>query len=212
MQTADQTFSITLDRFNEGIKARWGRLNNAIRYALVNIANVKFIKLERSSIRILEYSEAAFANKHVLKSQFGHIILLTHNFDYANSITSEVTSTYELVVSGISMEFTVFEDVLDDAVALKSQLEQSIRRTLPMHLPTDSKSLFGIIRKGTPTSGKQIILSRHAQRQACKLYEIQNIGFVCSSENIADNLTKEKKRNPLFEVLQSGSDTINSKQ
>ena len=66
---------ITLDRFNEGARAHWKRLNSAIRYAHDNMVNLKFPKIELNRVRIFGYSDTAFANNADKKSQLGRIIL-----------------------------------------------------------------------------------------------------------------------------------------
>ena len=90
-------------------------------------------------------------------------------------------------------------------MAIRSQIEHALQQSVPMHLMTDSKSLFDIISKGSRTSEKQIMLDIHATRQACQRHEISNIGFVRSEHSIADGLTKEKKQGALLRMMLDGS-------
>ena len=62
---------VTLERFSSSTQAHWKRLSTAIRYAHVNMSNLKFLKIDRDSIRIVGHSDAAFANNHDFKSQLG---------------------------------------------------------------------------------------------------------------------------------------------
>ena len=87
-----------------------------------------------------------------------------------------------------------------------------LKRAVPMHLLTDSKSLFDIISKGTRTSEKRIMLDIHAAREGYRTREISNIGFVRSSSNLADGLTKEKMQKALFQLLQTGKHKIQCDQ
>ena len=57
-----QIAQFTAERFNDDVRATLLRLNAAILYAHYNTAHPKFLKLERSSLRIIGYSDAAFAN------------------------------------------------------------------------------------------------------------------------------------------------------
>ena len=66
--------------------------------------------------------------------------------------------------SVLSAEVIAFADLFDDAFALRSQIEHALGRSIPMHLLTDSKSLFDIISKGSRTSEKRIMLDVHAAR------------------------------------------------
>ena len=56
--------------------------------------------------------------------------------------------------------------MLDDAYAIRSQIEHALQRAVPMHLLTDSKSLFDIISKGSRTSEKRINLDIQAGHQS----------------------------------------------
>ena len=112
----------------------------------------------------------------------------------------------------LSAEAIAFADLFDDAIALRSQLEHAPRRSVPMHLLTDSKSLFNTISKGTRTSEKRIMLDIHAAREGYKKREISNIGFVRSSANLADGLTKEKMQKDLFHLLKSGKHIVQYEQ
>ena len=96
-----------------------------------------------------------------------------------------------------------FADLLDDAFTIRSQLEQATSRAVPMHLLTDSKSLFEITSKSCRTNEKRIMLSVHTARQNYRNQEILNIGFVKFSANIAHGLTKAKMQNNLLELLQT---------
>ena len=52
------------------------------------------------------------------------------------------------------------------------------------------------------------MLGAHTARRAYQLQEISNIGFVISSENIADGLPKSKKQAALLQVLLNGTHQV----
>ena len=70
---------------------------------------------------------------------------------------------------------------------------------------TDSKSLFDIISKGSRTREKRVTLDIHTAQQAYQSRQISNIGFVRSSDNLADGLTKPKMQKAIFNPLQTAS-------
>ena len=148
-----------------------------------------------NNIRIVGYSDAAFANNSDMKSQLGRIILLT---DCSNSAIPIVFKSYKsrrVARSVLSAEVIAFADLFDDALALKSQIEHALQQTVTVHLLTDSKSLFDIISRGSRTSEKRIMLDLQAAREGHEGKEISNIGFFRSSKHLADGLNKEKSRN-----------------
>ncbi len=82
-----------------------------------------------------------------------------------------------VIRSVLSAEVIAFADLFDEAFSIRSQMEQATSRAVPMHLLTDSKSLFDIISKGSRTNEKRIMLDTHAARHAYQNQEISNIGI-----------------------------------
>ena len=88
-----QLAQITGQRFSENASAHVQRLIAAIRYATNNIACIKFPQLDPSSVKLIGYSDAAFANNFDLSLQLGYIILLririTRPYPYPSSPTNQ---------------------------------------------------------------------------------------------------------------------------
>ena len=122
-----QLAQITLERFKDCARAHWKRLNTSIRYAHVNVSNLKFPKLDRDSIRTVGYSDASFANNHDLKSQLGRIILLMDGNDKAVPVIFKSYKSRRVARSVFSAEVIAFADVFDDSLALRSQLEHAFK-------------------------------------------------------------------------------------
>ena len=74
-----QLAQVTKERFDSDALAHIERLNGAVRYAYDYVAYLKFIKLENSSLRIVKYSDAAFANNYDLTSQLRCLVLSKNN-------------------------------------------------------------------------------------------------------------------------------------
>ena len=81
-----------------------------------------------------------------------------------------------------------------------------------MPLQTFSKSLFGIISKGTRKSGNRIMVNIHAARQAYESNEIWNIAFVWSAQNLADSFTKPRMQSSLLNLLKTGRHDVECEQ
>ena len=82
-----------------------------------------------------------------------------------------------------------FADLIDDALAIRKQLEWVLRQPIPVHILMDSKSLFDIITKRGRKSKKQIMLDINVALQAYNAKETKNKGFVRSSHSLADDPT-----------------------
>ena len=207
-----QLAQVTKERFDADPMAHIKKLNNSIRYAHDNIAHLPFPKLDLRSVRIVGYSDAAFANNYDATSQLGRVILLIDDDNNSIPIAFKSYKSRRVTRSVLSAEVIAFANLFDYAFSIRSQIEQALRRGVPMHLLTDSKSLFDIISKGSRTSEKRIMLDIHATREAYRHQEISNIGFVRSQYNLADGLTKPKMQGSLLGVLRKGQHQVQCEQ
>ena len=135
-----QQAQVTEERFNVGAKEYIKRLNSSTKYAHNNVANLLFHKLNMNSVRLVGYSDAAFANNHDLTSLLGRIILLTEEHDNAIPIVFKSYKSRRVTRSVLSAEVIAFADLFDDAFAVRTQFEEATCRAVPMHLFTDSIS------------------------------------------------------------------------
>jgi len=101
-------------------------------------------------------------------------------------------------------EVIAFSDMLDVPVTLAEELRTIYKRVFPLHLFTDSKALFYIISKGSRNSEKRMMLDIPAAREGFRDLIISGIGFVRSSDHLADGLTKTMYRAALQQVLRYG--------
>lgn len=73
--------------------------------------------------------------------------------------------------------------------------------SVPLHIYTDSKSLFDEITKCSHTAEKWLMIDIKAVRNAFKAHAITNIAFVRSENNPADSFTKLTASSALKKVL-----------
>lgn len=90
--------------------------------------------------------------------------------------------------------------MFDVAATLSLELGALYKRKVPLHLFTESKSLFDVISKGSRTSEKRLMLDIAAAREGFRDKLIFDIGFVRSNINLADRLTKLMKQESLQDV------------
>ena len=98
-------------------------------------------------------------------------------------------------------EVIAFSDLFDVDSTLGEELGLLLGYRMPVQLLTASKSLFDFISKGSRTSEKRMMLDIAAAREGFKDKTISDIGFVRSSQNIADGLTKAMQQRALQTVL-----------
>jgi len=117
-----------------------------------------------------------------------------------------------VVRSAMAGEVIAFSDLFDVAAALSSELSVLYGKNIPVQLLTDSKSLFDVISKGSRTSGKRMMLDIAATREGFRNKVISDIGFVRSSNNLADGLTKAMSQAALQQVISTGRINVTPEQ
>ena len=133
-----QLAQITQNVFENEPKKHVKRLNSLVRHAHNIVAHLKFPDLDRNSLRLVGYSDAAYANNHDLSSQLGRIVLLMDDADRFSPISFKSYKSRRVVRSVLAAEVIAFADLFDDAYALRSQFEHALGRSIPMQLMTDS--------------------------------------------------------------------------
>ena len=82
-----------------------------------NVAHLKFPSLERDDVRIVGYSDAAYANNRDLTSQLGRIILLMDKSNNAIPVSFKSYKSRRVTRSVLAAEAIAFADMFDDALS-----------------------------------------------------------------------------------------------
>ena len=207
-----QLAQVTEDRFTREGATVLRRLNKATKYATDNQVAIKIPRLDKDSIRVVGFSDASFANNYDLSTQLGHICLLVDKHANAVPIDFKSYKSRRVVRSAMAGEVIAFSDLFDRAATLAAEIGDILGRKIPVQLLTDSKSLFDVISKGSRTSEKRVMLDIAAAREGFRDKVISDIGFVRSSQNLADGLTKKMAQAALQAVLSTGSLDIKPEQ
>lgn len=94
-------------RFDSDAAAHIKRINQLVRYTKQNSSVIKIPELDRGSVRIVGYSDAAYFNNHDNSSQLGRIILLVDETNSAIPIAFKSYKSRRVTRSVLS------EDVFD---------------------------------------------------------------------------------------------------
>ena len=119
---------------------------------------MEYPRLDQYSLRIVGYSDAVFAKNIELSSQLCRIVLLVDAAANAKILSVKSYKSRRVIWSVLAAEVIAFASLFDHAFTFRKQFEQALYRALPMHLMTDSKSLFDIVGKGSRTSEKRLML------------------------------------------------------
>ena len=124
--------------------------------------------LDIHTLRIVGYSDAAFANNTDLTSQLDRIVLLADVDENTAPISFKSYKSRRVTRSIFAAKVIDFTDLFDEAFTLRAQLEQALKRPMPQHLLNDSKSLLDIIGKSSHKSEKRLMLDISTTRKAYK--------------------------------------------
>ena len=207
-----QLAQVTEDMYMSDRTRHVKNLNKAVNYAINNKVSLRIPKLDQRSLRVLGFSDASFSTNADLTSQLGHIVFLGDSSDSVIPISFKSYKSKRVTRSVMAGEVIAFSDLFDVAVTISLELRHLLDIEVPVQLFTDSKCLFDVISKGSRTSEKRMMIDIAAAREGFKRKEISDIGFVRSSNNIADGLTKAMNQSALLRILSTSTLHVNAEQ
>ena len=104
-------------------------------------------------------------------------------------------------------EVIAFAEGFDRAFTLQFDLQGIYRKHIPITMLTDSKQVFDVLTKGSRTAEHRLMIDILAAREAYMREDIESIGLVPSSDNLADGLTKWKNASRIVNFMHAGFDS-----
>lgn len=196
-----QLAQVTEAKFDSSKREFLKRLNRAVKFADDHRVSLKIRKLDKESLRIIGFSDASFANNDDLTSQLGHIVFLGDKNIHFVPLTFKSYKARRVTRSVMTGEVIAFSDIFDIAATISQELGILLQKRIPVELLTDSESLFDVVSKGSRMSEKCLMLDIAAAREGFRDKVISDIGFVRSSKNVADGLTKAMSQAMLQTVI-----------
>lgn len=183
-------------------------LNKCLAWQKRNIdRGIKFVKLDIDSIRIIVFTDSAFANNADYSSQIGYVIVLADKYNRANLLHWSSTKCRRVTRSVLASELYGLVNGFDMGSAIKSSLEKILKPWHPGYIPlivcTDSKSLYDCLVKIGTTNEKRLMIDIMSLRQAYEQREITEIMWIPGHKNPSDAMTKDKEKccNALKEII-----------
>jgi hypothetical protein len=147
-------------------------------------------KLDKSTLRILSYSDASLYNNKDLSSQLGYIILLADASTKCCVFSFRSFKSKRIARSRMAAETMAFADAFDAAFALKSDLVSILGKAIPLLILTDSKQLFDVMVSAKYTTKNCLMIDISAAREGFNRGDISSICLINSQDNTADLMTK----------------------
>lgn len=200
-------------RFQNDHPAIVKRTNRTVYYAQHNPVSIQFSKLGLRSLHIIGYSDASFAVNADLTSQLGYFVFVGDNAGAVIPIHFKSDKARRVVRSAMAAELISFGDMFEAAHTMAEELALLHPGSIiPVKLCTDNKCIFDVISKGTRTSETRLMLDIATARESFKNFDISDIGFVRTADNVADGLTKSMKQTAIRHILSEGRLKVRAQQ
>jgi hypothetical protein len=176
-------------------------LNQRLQWQLNNpTRGLRFVPLNQIQLKLMIFTDAAFANTADLHSQIGYVICLTDDI-HTNLIHWSSIKCKRVIRSVLAAELYAMTNGFDVEAVIKSIIERMLHIFLSLILLTDSKSLFDCLVKLGTTSEKRLMIDLMCLRQSYERREIAEIRWIDENTNSADAMTKSKPCNVLTKLI-----------
>ena len=136
---------------------------------------LRFVRLDISTLTLMVFTDASFANNQDLSSQIGYVIVLADATNKANIIHWSSTKCKRVTRSVLASELYAMAQGFDVGAVIKSSVENILNILLPMVVCVDSKSLYDCLVKLGTTQEKRLMVDVMCLRQSYERREITEI-------------------------------------
>jgi ribonuclease HI len=172
--------------------------------ASIRNGSLRFKRQDLSSLRLLVFTDAAFANAEGYASQLGTIIVLADGEGRANILHWFSPKSKRVTRSVAAAELHALVHGLDVAFLLAHTLHSILQKQIEICAYTDSRILFNSVTGFRSTAEKRLLIDLHGLRQSYNRREISEIAWIAAEDNLADPLTKaEANPDSLLELMRS---------
>jgi hypothetical protein len=178
-------------------------LNQRLQWQLNNLTReLRFVLLNRNQLRLMIFTDAAFANTTDLHSQIDYVVCLTNDV-HANLIHWSSIKCKRITRSVLAIELYAMINDFDVEIVIKSTIEHilKLKNSLSLILLTDSKSLYDCLVKLDTIAKKRLMIDLMCLRQSYERREIAEIRWIDENINLADAMTNSKSCNVLIKLI-----------
>jgi hypothetical protein len=177
-------------------------LNERLQWQLNNlIRKLRFVSLNRNQLKLMIFTDAAFANTFDLHSQMDYVICLTNDDVNVNLIHWSSIKCKREIRSVLTAKLYAMINDFDVEAIIKSIIERMLHIILSLILLTDSKSLYDCLVKLDTIAEKRLMIDLMCFRQSYERREIAEIRWIDEDSNLADAMTKSKSCNVLIKLI-----------
>ncbi len=177
------------------------RLNQRLQWQLNNFTReLRFVSLNRNQLKLMIFTDAAFANAFDLHNQIDYVICLTNDV-YINLIHWSSIKCKRITKSVLTIELYAMINDFDVEAIIKSIIKRILHISLSLILLTNFRSLFDCLIKLDIIVEKRLMIDLMCFRQSYERRKIAKIRWIDENINLADAMTKSKFCNALIKLI-----------
>lgn len=158
-----------------------------------NEVRIRYVPLELSSVSLIIFTDASFANAADFKSQLGYVLLMVDGTGKAHILHYGSSRRRRFTRSVMAAEIHALFYGFDNAYMAKDMVSEVLGRTIPVDGYIDSRTLLNKVGKEAKTLEKRLQIGVSALRESHELGEFRSLAWIPSKQNIADAMTKACK-------------------
>jgi hypothetical protein len=176
-------------------------LNQRLQWQLNNSTKeLLFVFLNQNQLKLMIFTDAAFANTLDFHSQIDYVVCLTNDV-HANLIHWSSIKCKRITKSVLTIELYVMINDFDVEAVIKSIIDRMLHISLSLILLTNSKFLYDCLVKLDTIAEKRLMIDLMCLRQSYERREIAEIRWIDENINLADAMTKSKSCNALIKLI-----------
>jgi hypothetical protein len=176
-------------------------LNQRLQWQLNNfIRELRFVSLNQKQLKLMIFTDAAFANTFDLHSQIDYVICLIDDV-HINLIHWSSIKCKRVIRSVLAAELYAMINDFDVEAVIKSIIERMLHISLSLILLTDSKFLYDCLVKLDTIAEKRLMIDLMCLKQSYERRKIAEIRWIDEDSNLADAMTKSKSCNALIKLI-----------
>lgn len=162
------------------------------------------LPLDLPSCQLVALGDAPFASSHDSTSQAGCAAALCGKSGGRHVLHWCSRKIARAATPALTAEALALAAALDITCATREALLELLGRRLDLVMLADSHSLFSTALSCSAAKENRLLVGASCARQACRRYEIANVGLDRAAHVLVDPLTKDAPSAALDELLQAG--------
>lgn len=150
---------------------------------------LRFFPLDLESMIMGVFLDAGFATNSDMTSQLGFVVALMDKSGNGNVVHYASTKSKRVTRSVLAAELFAMVQGFDDCSVLRLTLNDILGRVIPMHVYTDSRSLYDCLTNINRTREKRLLIDLCMLRESYERREISEVFWIPTAQNPADAFT-----------------------